>query len=549
MSVSQSIGSALDIPITGKNSAIYAALRILRRPGIEAHVYTAGANGAVINALQSNNYTLSDGSTGYSTVDGSAGLVLDGMGSVGAELVTNGDFASSAGWTLDAGWSIAGGLLTATAAGTYTSCHRPLLLTQGLTYLVSIDCLSISGNAYITTSDGVNHTEFTTAGTKTFIYTHGAGSSDLFIATSSAGFSSVFDNISVREVTGIHATQPTTAYKPAVRRGLLNLLPYSQDFTNAAWAKNSGGTATAKTITFVGDTSNFQQNITVSPTAIVTFAAILSCPSGPIVLNMALPDGSDGTPYYNQDITVTTTPTMFVFSQNLAAIAGFSGTLGVIYRKGGGATIAGSVVTVDSQGVFLGTLTAAQILSEGGIPLTTSAAASNPSAGRYWWGFGPGDYFTMPQAAYGIADDFVVIAAASCDNKAAYPFPISAAKGLGSNASIGGLYFDAAGFASTLYNSDAAIATFVIGPLFSDSTPCVISHSKQAGLCRTDVNNTLGAPVAAPGGVYTVDYGRLGEALNGAFSCAVIVKGSLSESDILTLKRFAASTLPSGPVF
>ena len=59
------------------NSIQNAALGILRRYGTNAHVYLPGANGVAISGLSSGNYTLSDGSTGYSAVDGTAGLVLD----------------------------------------------------------------------------------------------------------------------------------------------------------------------------------------------------------------------------------------------------------------------------------------------------------------------------------------------------------------------------------------------------------------------------------------------------------------------------------------
>lgn len=52
---------------------------LLRSLGSNAHVWLPGANGVNVASLPSNNYLLSDGSTGYSTVDGVDGLVKDAM--------------------------------------------------------------------------------------------------------------------------------------------------------------------------------------------------------------------------------------------------------------------------------------------------------------------------------------------------------------------------------------------------------------------------------------------------------------------------------------
>jgi len=56
-----------------------AAIAFLRSLGTNAHVWLPGANGVSVASLPSNNYLLSDGSTGYSTVDGVDGLVKDAM--------------------------------------------------------------------------------------------------------------------------------------------------------------------------------------------------------------------------------------------------------------------------------------------------------------------------------------------------------------------------------------------------------------------------------------------------------------------------------------
>ncbi|WP_237124469.1 hypothetical protein, partial [Salmonella enterica] len=62
----------------GNITGIQRAIAFLRSLGTSAHVWLPGANGTTVASLPSNNYLLSDGSTGYSTVDGVDGLVLDG---------------------------------------------------------------------------------------------------------------------------------------------------------------------------------------------------------------------------------------------------------------------------------------------------------------------------------------------------------------------------------------------------------------------------------------------------------------------------------------
>lgn len=64
--------------------------------------------------------------------------------------------------------------------------------------------------------------------------------SDINIVASAAGATSV-TVVSVRELPGNHATQPTAGSRPIYRRGdsrgVVNLLTWSEDFSNAAWTK------------------------------------------------------------------------------------------------------------------------------------------------------------------------------------------------------------------------------------------------------------------------------------------------------------------------
>ena len=74
--------------INAQRTTAQRAIAFLRSLGTSAHVWLPGANGVSVASLPSNNYLLSDGSKGYSTVDGVDGLALYGMGALVSELGT-----------------------------------------------------------------------------------------------------------------------------------------------------------------------------------------------------------------------------------------------------------------------------------------------------------------------------------------------------------------------------------------------------------------------------------------------------------------------------
>ena len=200
----------------GGRTPTQRAIAVLRRFGPDAHVYLPGVG--MLNGLQAGNYIDSSGTTA-ATVDQPVGLVLDAAGGLGVELVTDPSFDTPASWATQAGWVVSGGSLTATSAAQFSNTQQSKVLVQGKTYVVSLTCTSTTGGIYyIVRPDATNGPSWTGAGTNQFIYTHSAGTSNLYIATQTAGFSATFSEISIREVTGIHAQQPTTSNKCILRQ-------------------------------------------------------------------------------------------------------------------------------------------------------------------------------------------------------------------------------------------------------------------------------------------------------------------------------------------
>lgn len=502
-------------------------LGVISAPGVTASIWMPGALGEWCGGLQTGNYTLSNGSTGYSAVDGTAGLVLDAAGAVAPVVTAN---------TLGVGaWSGApssGTVSAGTWSGMALFATTPLTatLTVGKTYRVTgagtssglTDFRSLIGTLYGTFSASF---DFFFVATNAF----------MVMQANTASESVSLSSFTVTEVTGIHATQATTANKPAVRRGLYNLLTYSNKRTNGAWSGSGVTVNTDTNITVTATGYNFEV-VASSPGTVYTTAALLWGTPGTIV-NLYLQDGAGAFASSGIDVTLTATPTVYVWSRTAVEAYIYAGI------RGNGGTPA--TVNVESQGIFQGTLTAAQILAEGGIPLTTATAASNPSAGRYWLGTDSGDSLALGSVPFQFTDDFFVCVGAACNNKAVYP---GVFESLGGTARIYS-YFDAAGIAVTQFKDDAGTSTYIVGPAFSDGASVVLSSYKQSGQVCTGLNGTDGTPQAAPAGTFTLSSSKLLNGLDGKMAAVVIIKGQVSAADRLTIERWVASLTPNGPTF
>jgi hypothetical protein len=209
-------------------------------------------------------FTTSDGTTPVTGVEQAVGLILDksrGL-AIGGELVTNGSFAVDANWVKEAGWAISGGQAVATA--TSASIYQNSVVTSGKTYFITIAVASVTaGSVRVRISSLQLSQAITAAGTYTMrLSATGTGSLDIV----GTGFSGAIDEISVREIAGTHAIQPSSASRP-VLRNRYNLLTFSEQFNDAAWTKANvivtanavvapDGTTTADKLDFGGTTES-----------------------------------------------------------------------------------------------------------------------------------------------------------------------------------------------------------------------------------------------------------------------------------------------------
>lgn len=474
---------------------------LLRSLGSNAHVWLPGANGTTVASLPSNNYLLSDGSTGYSTVDGVVGLDLDGMGGLGAELSPDPSFDIPGSWAAGAGISVSGG--NATYASPAHGVNLDLAshsFVAGKTYVVTITVpaytsgrVTVYINKTTGTPTGGTHIATGVGSFQTIIAatTNGTGLGLQADAVTAGACIMTLSVCSVKEYTGIHLTQATTANKPLVRRGMFN------ELLNSATPATQSVTCIAAPYTLaLYGTGNVVLSGTGAGTLTGTGASDL------VVLNFTPTAGS------------------------------------VTFTKAG---------TVSSFGLFKGTWTAAQILAEGGIPTTTATAASSPSAGKYWWSF-DGSNDSLLSGNLGITNACTIVIAGRVDTIGATQVLFDE----GTNgvqfyiSTTGAVVLAKPGVGNVLASSAGVIAAgvpFVLTARLSGGTQVFRNLGVQFATTATAItfSATSGAKIGADAGT--------GGVLNGALGWVVPLPTALSDADCLTVERLVSSQFPNGPVF
>ena len=167
-------------------------------------------------------------------LDKSKGLVL------GPELVTNGDFSNgSTGWAFgNASWSVSGGRATNDGTnGVYASLVQSGIIVAGKFYVVEWDQTTTSGSVNLWFAGTQSVVSIVTGSGRKSLKVRATVSGSLFFEASIGGVLSI-DNISVRELPGNHAFNPSgnSANFP-VLSARYNEFEKTEQFDNAYWGK------------------------------------------------------------------------------------------------------------------------------------------------------------------------------------------------------------------------------------------------------------------------------------------------------------------------
>jgi hypothetical protein len=161
---------------------------------------------------------------------------------LGSELVTNGGFDVSSGWTLNPGASISGGKLVFSGVAAFSGASQVISLNSTKLYECKISVESVTSLIRFRFSIGGLTTagpEITTPGSYTFLLspaTTGVTSLQL-VTAGAASTNAVIDNVSIKELSGNHAIQTTVANRPVYASGK-SIQNVSSDSLN--WAAPAG---------------------------------------------------------------------------------------------------------------------------------------------------------------------------------------------------------------------------------------------------------------------------------------------------------------------
>ena len=204
-------------------------------------------------------YQDSQGVTPVTAVGQPVGLMLDKSEGLaqGPELVTNGDFSNGTNnWNAASSGvgTIVDGQLVITSTQPDDNAYafsQSMPVVAGKFYKVSGELVAYTGSnmqirvgaSNTSSSYGVIESNSVGTGFKSIVVQ--PTSSILFITLYGfgPGDSATFDNVSVTELQGSHATQPTSTKRPIYARhpegGIRNLLNYTEQFDNGYWSKGA----------------------------------------------------------------------------------------------------------------------------------------------------------------------------------------------------------------------------------------------------------------------------------------------------------------------
>jgi len=276
-------------------------------------------------------------------LDKSKGLVL------GPELVTNGDFSNG-----DTGWSagystlsVSGGFLVITNTGVNNgNAQQAISTSPGKTYKLTCDFVrGTSLRVYLqvgttpaafnlgydtkTTASGTLQVIFMATGTTSHISAHNG--------EASVGTTNSFDNISVRELPGNHATQTTSTSRP-VLSARVNLLTKTEQFDDAVWLLFASATKSGSSPCSIAfSTEATSQVYQVLPANSVSSSYKIRIEARSTTnkkFRFKLYDGT--TDEYTGDITTTSSWAEYSFTFNARTLGGVGRNIAITNESAGG---------------------------------------------------------------------------------------------------------------------------------------------------------------------------------------------------------------------
>jgi len=227
-----------------------------------------------------------------------------------------------------------------------------------------------------------------------------------------------------------------------------------------------------------------------------------------------------------------------LYVANGVAAEAVAGLNTYLYRNTGDTATA---VTLGGAALFQGILTAQQILAQGGIPTTTTAAASNPNAGSYWWQFdGSNDSLQLSSVPFQMSDDHCVIVSGMLNNTGAVQ-AVQQVSGAGATLRVGAIQLNNLGIATAIWY-DGTANNSVSSLVSSYGIKRVWSARKVGGfgVLREDGAARPAVAITATG---DSTGGSIGSFIGGTFPSngnigpAIAIKATVSDANLLLLEN------------
>ena len=511
------------------------------------------------------NYFDSAGAT-HASIDGSVGLVLGGAGSVGPELV------NSAAWTLAQPTSgsvtnVAGTIAINSADGTYAAARQGASEINA-TYRFSGTASGLSGGGVAVSIGAASYVP--AAGPFSCVLVAPSISPFEVKRANGVGAGTIV-GLTVTKVTGIHATQSTPGFKPTLRKGIVNQTYYSSDLSNAAWTKAGSPTVAVGSLARTSTGATYLAGSSAAKVATslpFTQAGVFSANTGRYAvlrLQGTYPNYVEGV-FDLQTGVVTSSALNGTFTNKAASIVQVEAGkyLCVVSATTDTALVAQPHISVNSNATaldgtdssttssmghygsatFAGTLTASQIIAAGGIPLTTTAPASSSAGVNYLEFDGVDDRLTLSAPLFQMSDDHCVIAGAAYFGTALQNNVIASPSQAASLTRAGQIAYDSTVGSIQCSWYDGTNYDNLLHP-YPASTPFLATALKRGTVLKQRVNgidrNTKTAtanPVGTNGSIGA--YFDSSSAFKGRVFPVLVIKGTVSDADLLVLEKFVA---------
>ena len=367
---------------------------------------------------------------------------------------------------------------------------------------------------------------------------------------------------------GIHATQGTAGNKPVLRQGPVNMLLYSNDFSNATSWPKTGTTALISTTTApdgtfayaIAETSAVgahRTQQTVATSVAVHTVSVYAKAATRNWLLILMAGGVNKGRFFDLGTGVLGSTYSGVPTNSLITDAGggwykcqitFTSTVAPVlqlYLSTDGTSI--SYAGNSSEAIYIWNAQF-ELGSTATDYIPTTSAKASTGVGPQYWEFGgdgtPTDYLSLGSVPFQSSDDHCIIVGASVNSIAAGSKPLFSNYGT-TTRRVAQLSVDADTLTAKWTDDAGTAGTSPTGSVVAALTPFVATARKVGNVKELRKNGVLINSSSTAAGTTTLTNSAIGTDgavyFPGSEYCTFAIKGTVSDSDLLLIEKLAAN--------